>query len=393
MVPAYLEHLPIIPMTVANKADHKKLPAPKGPRFSVGAAKFVAPRGETETILAGALAEVLKLERVSAEDNFFKDLGAHSLLMARFCAKIRQHPGLSGVSMRDIYLNPTIAKLAAHLGAAAVAETRSPARQEPFRIPSNLEYYGCGALQLLFYAVYGSLALWLLAAGFEWTYAVVDGRLELYLRLVSYGFGDLRPAQRHSDRRQVAADRQVEAGGDPDLEPALLPLLGGEDARAKRADGGVPGTPIYNLYLRLLGAKIGRNTVISSRFVPVCTDLFSVGDNTILQKDSILLGYKAQSNYIYTGPIAIGDNAYVGQASVLDIDTAMGNDTQLGHASSLQSGQRVPDGKRYHGSPAQETQADYCPVERMELQLAAALALCRHPSWSSAWRSSRRSRS
>ena len=62
---------------------------------------------------------MLKVERVSVEDNFFKDLGAHSLLMARFCAKLRQHPGLSAVSMRDIYLNPTIARLAAHLGAAA----------------------------------------------------------------------------------------------------------------------------------------------------------------------------------------------------------------------------------------------------------------------------------
>ena len=46
---------------------------------------------------------------------------------------------------------------------------------------------------------------------------------------------------------------------------------------------------------------------------------------------------------------------------MLDIDTAMGNDTQLGHASSLQSGQRVPDGKRYHGSPAQETHGRLLP--------------------------------
>ena len=365
MVPAYLEHLPIIPMTVANKADHKKLPAPKGPRFSVGAAKFVAPRGETETILAGALAEVLKLERVSAEDNFFKDLGAHSLLMARFCAKIRQHPALSGVSMRDIYLNPTIAKLAAHLGAAAVAETPVVSRQEPFRIPSNLEYYGCGALQLLFHAVYGSLALCLLAAGFEWTYAVVDRPAELYLRLVSYGFGTFVLL----NAIPIAA-KWLLIGK---WKQEVIPIWSLRYFRfwvvktlVRSAPMAALGTPIYNLYLRLLGAKVGRNTVISSRFVPVCTDLFSVGDNTILQKDSILLGYKAQSNYIYTGSIAIGDNAYVGQASVLDIDTAMGNDTQLGHASSLQSGQRVPDGKRYHGSPAQETQADYCPVERME---------------------------
>jgi non-ribosomal peptide synthetase-like protein len=41
----------------------------------------------------------------------------------------------------------------------------------------------------------------------------------------------------------------------------------------------------------------------------------------------------------------------------------MGDNTQLGHASSLQSGQRVPDGKHYHGSPAVETSSNYCPIE------------------------------
>ena len=46
MVPAYLEQLPLIPMTVSNKADHKKLPAPKGPRFAAGSNAFVPPRGE-----------------------------------------------------------------------------------------------------------------------------------------------------------------------------------------------------------------------------------------------------------------------------------------------------------------------------------------------------------
>ena len=125
------------------------------------------------------------------------------------------------------------------------------------------------------------------------------------------------------------------------------------------------GTPIYNVYLRLLGARIGRNAVVESRFVPVCTDLVSIGDDTILRKDSILLGYRAQSNFIHTGPVAIGSDAFVGEASVLDIDTAMGDGTQLGHASSLQSGQRIPDGERWHGSPAVKTDADYCPIERV----------------------------
>src|SRR5262249_11395405 len=126
------------------------------------------------------------------------------------------------------------------------------------------------------------------------------------------------------------------------------------------------GTPIYNAYLRLMGARIGRNVVISSRHGPVCADMLTIGDNTILREDTIVLGYRAQSNFIQIGPVEIGSNAFVGEASVVDIDTAMGNDTQLGHASSLQSGQRVPHGKRYHGSPAVETTSDYCPIERME---------------------------
>ena len=102
--------------------------------------------------------------------------------------------------------------------------------------------------------------------------------------------------------------------------------------------------------------------------------MITIGDNTILRKDTIVLGYRAQSNFIHIGPVEIGSNAFVGEASVIDIDTAMGDDTQLGHASSLQSGQRVPDGKRYHGSPAVETTSDYCPIESMESRLRSARA-------------------
>src|SRR5256885_8798495 len=126
------------------------------------------------------------------------------------------------------------------------------------------------------------------------------------------------------------------------------------------------GTPIYNAYLRLMGEKIGRGVIISSRHGPVCADLLSIGDNAILRKDTIVLGYRAQSNFIHIAPVEIGANAFVGEASVIDVDTVMGADTQLGHASSLQSGQRVPDGKRFHGSPAVETTSDYCPIESME---------------------------
>jgi len=149
------------------------------------------------------------------------------------------------------------------------------------------------------------------------------------------------------------------------------------------------GTSIHNLYLRLLGAKIGRGAVINARFVPVCTDLFSLGDDTVLRKDSILLGYRAQGNFIHIGSIEIGSHAFVGEASVLDIDTAMGNRSQLGHASSLQSGQRVPDGKHYHGSPRSRPRPIIARSRANAAPRSGAVSI-RDSSSPACWRSSSR---
>lgn len=359
MVPPFLEELPFIPMLISSKADHKRLPKPKGPRCQAGSA-IVAPKTETEQLLVGALADVLKTEAVSTEAHFFNDLGAHSLLMARFCARIRQNGGMSQVSMRDIYQNPTVARLAAHLDAASGTTLLSESI-EPFHTPSNFSYYGCGALQLAVYAAYAWITLWFSAVSFEWTYEAIGSPVDLYLRAVAtavvgfVGFCAL----------PIAAKWLLIGKWTPGSFP-IWSLAYFRFWTVKTLTRTAPAIvfpgPIYNWYLRALGAKIGRNAVVMSRFVPVATDLLSVGDHTILRKESIVLGYRARSNFIQVGAVEIGNNAFVGEASVLDIDTAMGERSQLGHASSLQSGQRVPDGKRYHGSPAVETTTDYCRI-------------------------------
>jgi non-ribosomal peptide synthetase-like protein len=360
MVPAYLEELPFIPMTIGNKADHRRLPKPKRPRLSEST-KLVAAKTDSEHFLARTLADVLKIEHVSVEDHFFDDLGANSLLMARFCARIRQRAGMSHVSMRDIYLSPTIAKLAERMGATA-DETVTTAKREPFHVPSNLAYYGCGALQLLFYAVSGLLGLWFFDVGLEWTYKAVDDPLNVYLRSVAVAVGSFLVLTVIPIGAKWMLIGRWEAQSIPIWSLRYFRFWVVKTLVRSAPVVMFYGSPIYNLYLRLLGARIGSNVVLEGRFVPVCTDLIAIGDNTILRKDSILLGYRAQSNFIHIGPIEIGSNAFVGEASVLDIGTVMGNDTQLGHASSLQTGQRIPDGKRYHGSPAQETTSDYCPI-------------------------------
>ena len=365
MVPGYLEELAAIPMTSNNKADRKNLPMPKGPRFSASSNKFVEPRTETEKVLSECLMEVMKIDRVSIEDNFFQDLGAHSLLMARFGAEIRKRLQISAISMRDIYLNPTLDKLARHIDTLP-KETPGGAKrrttQEDFHVPSDFSYFTCGALQFAWYVGWIVLGLWVFVAGVRWSYAGMPSLGETYLRIIAFAV-----ATSVVFTVICIALKWLLIGK---WKQEVIPVWSLRYFRfwaAKAAINGAPmaymGDPFYTLYLRLLGAKIGKNTVVQSATISVCTDLISIGSNTILSKESIVLGYAAQSNRIYTGPIEIGSNAYVGEAAVIDVNTVMEDDTQLGTASSLHSGQRIGKGKRYHGSPAVETTADYCPVE------------------------------
>src|SRR5215471_5625757 len=122
------------------------------------------------------------------------------------------------------------------------------------------------------------------------------------------------------------------------------------------------GTPVYSLYLRALGAKIGRGTVIFSRRVPVCTDLLTIGAGTVIRKEAIFQCYRAQAGRLEVGPVTLGRDVFVGERSVLDINTSIGDRAQLGHASGLHSGQAVPSAERWHGSPAQRTDVNYVRI-------------------------------
>src|SRR5213593_4646439 len=79
--------------------------------------RAAAPTG-VEADFAVVLAEVMRVERVSVDSHFFDDLGADSLVMAHFCARVRKRGNLPAVSMRDVYRHPTIRDLAAALADA-----------------------------------------------------------------------------------------------------------------------------------------------------------------------------------------------------------------------------------------------------------------------------------
>src|SRR6266705_387499 len=123
-----------------------------------------------ESIFADVLAEVLRVDRVSVDSHFFDELGADSLVMAHFCARVRKHGNLPSVSMKDIYRHPTIRSLVAALADVPPSSAKSSvaAAIEAATPTSTREYIFCGALQALFLLAYSYAAVVAITEGYNW---------------------------------------------------------------------------------------------------------------------------------------------------------------------------------------------------------------------------------
>jgi len=282
--------------------------------------------------------------------------------------------------MQDVYQHPTIRRLAAAV-APSTTTPATPARSsaptataapissaevvDPPRRASSFEYVACGILQVLFILGYPALIVYVAVWGYDWV-AAPQSLVQVYLRGVAFGAAEFLGLCILPILVKWVLIGRWKAQEIRIWSPAYLRFWFVKTLVQVSPMALFLGSPLYALYLRTLGAKVGRGAVLLAKG-PVCTDLFSVGDNAVIRKDSLISGYRADDGVIQTGAISIGKDALVGEAAVLDICTSLGDGAQLGHASTLLAGQSVPDGERWHGSPAQPTDVDYRRVPTVEL--------------------------
>ncbi|WP_406729649.1 non-ribosomal peptide synthetase [Streptomyces sp. GD-15H] len=123
MVPVAVVALPELPLTPNGKVDRKALPRPGGTRV---AGAETAVRTDLERRIADIWCEVLGLEGVGAEDNFF-DAGGDSLRLTSVVAALRERIGLQ-VTRLDMFGHPTVRAMAAHVSDDTGTAARRPRR-------------------------------------------------------------------------------------------------------------------------------------------------------------------------------------------------------------------------------------------------------------------------
>jgi amino acid adenylation domain-containing protein len=132
MVPSSFVLLDHLPLTPSGKVDRKALPAPDAP-VEPAASHAAMPMTPTEEILAGAWSELLGVEGIGAEDDFFAR-GGHSLLATQVVSRVRRAFGVE-LPLRDLFAERTVSRLARRIDALCDATSASRAGAGSGTIP------------------------------------------------------------------------------------------------------------------------------------------------------------------------------------------------------------------------------------------------------------------
>ncbi|MEU9184584.1 Pls/PosA family non-ribosomal peptide synthetase [Streptomyces sp. NPDC048484] len=114
--------------------------------------------------------------------------------------------------------------------------------------------------------------------------------------------------------------------------------------------GSVPGTPVMNLWLRGLGARIGRGVWVESYWLPE-TDLVTLGDAATVNRGCVLQTHLFHDRILRTDTVVLREGATLGPGGIVLPGSTVGARSTLGPASLVMAAESVPDDTRWLGNP------------------------------------------
>ncbi|SFA71174.1 non-ribosomal peptide synthetase terminal domain of unknown function [Collimonas sp. OK607] len=359
MVPGFFEPMQEMPRLTSGKIDRKALKARPLAAISAGNAGLDSDTPETpaEIALFGALNKLFPGQPIQRSADFFNDLGGHSLFAAKLASALRANPDFAHVTVRDIYMNRTVGRIAQVLAVAPVAGI---AVDTSWTAPSDLKRWVCGAAQAaavpwlvamrmmqwlapfftyhfftgdpgdsIAVAIVVSVGVFLLATLFEFAIAIaakwlIAGRLKAG-RYPLWGL---------TYYRWWLADRLIEAA------PAYL----------------LSGSTLYSWWLRALGARIGSEVVIGSMTLRA-HDLLTIEDGVSIGNAVNFENARVEHGELWLGPITLQRESCIGSYAVMEGNTGVGAFGHVEGQSAISEGQTVPAGRIWTGSPARDAGA------------------------------------
>ncbi|MFD4151058.1 amino acid adenylation protein, partial [Streptomyces goshikiensis] len=114
--------------------------------------------------------------------------------------------------------------------------------------------------------------------------------------------------------------------------------------------GSVPGTPVLALWLRGLGARIGRGVWCESYWLPE-TDLVALGDAVTVNRGCVLQTHLFHDRILRTDTVVLREGATLGPGGIVLPGSTVGAHSTLGPASLVMAGESVPADTRWLGNP------------------------------------------
>ncbi|TDC49511.1 amino acid adenylation domain-containing protein [Actinomadura sp. KC345] len=345
-----------LPTRTSGKVDRDALPWPApgaGDPDGTDPRTGAEPLSEAEEWLAARWAEVLGESPTAPGADFFA-LGGSSLAAARLVSALRPHH--PSVSVGDVYENPTLGGLAAHLGdrvpqgtAAEPAPERAvrpvPARASAVQALLMIPLLTMGAMRwVVGLAALGNLAVHLAPAAFPWApevswWAVLAGAL---LFVAPPG----RMALAAAGARLLL--RGLRPGAYPRGGAVHLRLWAAEQLAVRLGAAELSAAPWYAFYARMLGARIGPDVDLHAP--PPVTGMLRLGRGAAIEPEADLSGHWLDGDVLRVGAVRVGADAVVGARAVLFPGARVGKRAQVAAGSAVTG--RVPAGQRWAGAPA-----------------------------------------